>query len=136
MTMFIADSLPAIRLDKWLWTARFFKTRALAAEAVAGGKIDVNGNRPKPSRSVRPGDLLTIRRGPYQWIVTVKHVSNLRGPAVHAQTLYEEAEASVRQREAAIAQLKIERPPEFDLPGRPSKKDRRAMTRFTRRDWR
>jgi ribosome-associated heat shock protein Hsp15 len=133
--MFGEDSLAPVRIDKWLWAARFFKTRALAAEAVAGGKIEINGSRPKPSRTVRPGDQLTIRRGPYQWAVTVKDVSKLRGPAVQAQGLYEEAEESVRRREAAIAQLKFERPPEFDVPGRPSKKDRRAMTRFTKRGW-
>jgi ribosome-associated heat shock protein Hsp15 len=68
-----------IRLDKWLWAARFFKTRALAAEAVTGGKIGINGDRPKPSRIVRPGDLLTIRRGLYEWTVTVKVVARLRG---------------------------------------------------------
>jgi ribosome-associated heat shock protein Hsp15 len=122
-----------VRIDKWLWAARFFKTRGLAAEAVNGGKIVVNGARPKPSRPVRPGDQLTIRRGVCEWSVVVKSTSRLRGPAAQAQALYEESEESVRRREAVIAQMKLERSPEFDLPGRPSKKDRRAMERFTKR---
>jgi ribosome-associated heat shock protein Hsp15 len=122
-----------IRLDKWLWAARFFKTRSLAADAVSGGKIEIDGERPKPSRVVRGGERLTVRRGPYQWTVLVKAVTRLRGPAAQAQRLYEETEESLRQREAAIAQLKLERPPEFDPSSRPSKKDRRAIARFTKR---
>ena len=90
---------------------------------------------PKPSRIVRTTDQLTIRRGPFEWTVIVKDVAKLRGPAAQAQALYEETEESVRRREAAIAQMKLERPPEFDSPGRPSKKDRRAMARFTKRGW-
>jgi ribosome-associated heat shock protein Hsp15 len=123
------------RLDKWLWAARFFKTRSLAADAVTGGKISINGDRAKPSRIVRPGDRLVIRRGAYEWTIMVKGVARLRGPASQAQQLYEETEDSVRKREAAIAQFKFERPPEFDLPGRPSKKDRRAIARWTKRSW-
>jgi ribosome-associated heat shock protein Hsp15 len=129
------DNSADIRLDKWLWAARFFKTRSLAAEAASGGKVEVNGDRAKPSRVVRAGDTLTIRRGPYEWTVVVKDVSRLRGPAPQARALYEETEESVRGREAAIARMKLERPPEFDLPGRPSKKDRRAIARFTKRGW-
>src|SRR5687767_10134452 len=124
-----------IRLDKWLWAARFFKTRALAAEAVTGGKVNINGARAKPSRTIRPGDELTIRRSSYEWTVIVKGSSRLRGPAPQAQQLYEETEESKRKREAAAAQLKLERPAESDSPGRPSKKDRRAMERWTRRRW-
>ena len=131
--MFEEDSQPIVRIDKWLWAARFFKTRGLAAEAVAGGLIEINGSRSKPSRMVRPGDQLTIRRGGYEWTVIVRDVSKLRGPAVQAQALYEETEESVQRREAAMARMRFERPPEFELPGRPSKKDRRAMARFTKR---
>ena len=124
-----------IRLDKWLWAARFFKTRSLAADAVSGGKVEVNGDRAKSSRIVRAGDELTIRRGAYEWTIMVKDVSRLRGPASQALQLYEETAESARKRETAIARMKLERPPEFDVPGRPSKKDRRAITRFTKRGW-
>ena len=124
-----------IRIDKWFWVARFFKTRSFAAEAVAGGKVEVNGARAKPSRSIRPGDRLDLRRGPYEWTVIVRGIAKNRGPAPHARLLFEETEESQRRREAAAAQMKFEQPPEFDLPGRPSKKDRRSIQRFTKRGW-
>jgi ribosome-associated heat shock protein Hsp15 len=124
-----------IRIDKWLWAARFFKTRSLAADAVTGGKIEVNGVRAKPSRTMRLGDKLNVRRGPYEWTVVVKGLAKLRGPAAKAQLLYEETEESIRKREAASTQFKFQRPPEFNTPGRPSKKDRRAVLRFTKRGW-
>jgi len=131
----IEESSESIRIDKWLWAARFFKTRSLAADAVTGGKIDVNGARAKPSRIMRLGDKLSIRRGPYESTVVVKGLAKLRGPASEAQLLYEETEESIRRRELTSAQLKLERPPEFHSPGRPSKKDRRAVLRFTKRGW-
>jgi ribosome-associated heat shock protein Hsp15 len=124
-----------IRLDKWLWAARFFKTRSLATDAVSGGKIEVNGDRAKPSRSVRAGDKLTIRSGPYEWTIIVKGLARSRGPAAQARQLYEETEESAHKRESAIARLKLEQPAEFDTAGRPSKKDRRAIARFTKRGW-
>lgn len=124
-----------MRIDKWLWAARFFKTRSLAAEAISGGKVEINGARAKPSRTVRPGDQLSVRRGPYEWTIIVKGMAKNRGPAAKAQLLYEETEESVRKRESTAAQLKLERPPDFDAPGRPTKKDRRALQRFTRRGW-
>lgn len=129
----IEETNEPIRIDKWLWAARFFKTRSLAAAAVTGGKIAVNGARARPSRIMRPGDKLNIRRGAYEWTVVVKGVAKLRGPAPEAQLLYEETEESIRKREVASAQFKFERPPEFNAPGRPSKKDRRAVLRFTRK---
>jgi ribosome-associated heat shock protein Hsp15 len=124
-----------VRIDKWLWVARFFKTRSLAAAAVTAGKIEVNGARAKPSRIMRLGDKLNIRRGLYEWTVIVKRLTKLRGPAAEAQRLYEETEESIRKREATSAHLKFERPLEFNIPGRPSKKDRRAVLRFTKREW-
>jgi ribosome-associated heat shock protein Hsp15 len=131
----IEENNASIRIDKWLWAARFFKTRSLAADAVTGGKIDVNGARAKPSRIMRLGDRLSIRRGPYESTVVVKGLAKLRGPASEAQLLYEETEESIRRRELTSAQLKLERPPEFHSPGRPSKKDRRAVLRFTKKSW-
>ena len=131
----IEETNEPIRIDKWLWAARFFKTRSLAADAVTGGKIDVNGARAKPSRIMRLGDKLSIRRGPYESTVVVKGLAKVRGPASEAQLLYEETEESIRKRELTSAQLKLERPPEFHSPGRPSKKDRRAVLRFTKRGW-
>ena len=123
------------RIDKWLWAARFFKTRSLAAEAVTGGKVEINGARAKPSRNVRPGETITVRKGPFEWTVIVQAVAQHRGPAPQARLLYEETEDSARKRASAAAQMKFERPPEFDFPGRPSKKDRRAIQRFTKRGW-
>ena len=131
----MAQQEEPIRIDKWLWAARFFKTRSLAAEAVSGGKVEINGERAKPSRIVRAGDKLCVRRGPYEWIVVVKDVSRLRGSAPQAQRLYDETEESIRQRQAIAAQLQLERPPEFAAPGRPTKRDRRAISRFTKRGW-
>jgi ribosome-associated heat shock protein Hsp15 len=129
------DNHESIRIDKWLWAARFFKTRSLAAEAVTGGKVEINGARAKPSRIVRPGDTLCVRRGPYEWTIVVKDVARLRGPAPQAQLLYEETDESRRKREAAAAQMRFERGSEFDAAGRPSKRDRREIARFTKRGW-
>jgi len=124
-----------VRLDKWLWAARFFKPRALAAEAAGGGKVEINGERAKPSRIVRLGDRLCVRRGAFEWTVIVKDTARLRGPAPQAQQLYEETEESARQRASAAAQFKLERPPPEFASGRPSKKDRRAIARFIKRGW-
>jgi ribosome-associated heat shock protein Hsp15 len=133
MTMHDQDE--PIRLDKWLWAARFFKTRALAAEAATGGKVEINGERAKPSRIVRAGDQLWVRRDTFEWTVIVKDVSRLRGPAPQAQLLYEENDESRRKREAAAAQIRLERGVDFEFSGRPSKRDRRAIAKFTKRGW-
>lgn len=122
-----------IRLDKWLWAARFFKTRSLAAEAVEGGKVHLNGNRTKPGHVVRLGDELKIRRGPYEWVVVARGLSLKRGPASEAQSLYEETEESKRNREALASELRFQGRIVSEIKGRPSKKARRDLLRFTRR---
>lgn len=124
----------SVRLDKWLWAARFFKTRSLAAEAAQGGKVHVRGDRAKPARAVRIGDRLEIRRGPYEWVVTVKGLSTRRGPGKDAVLLYEETEESVRNRDAARAQVRVQAAPFGERGGRPTKKDRRDRVRFAGKD--
>ena len=114
-----------VRIDKWLWAAHFFKTGSLAAQAIAGGKVALNGARPKPSRMIRRGDYLNIRRGAYEWTIIVKGTSAYRGPVTDAHALYQKTEESRSRRQAAFAQLKLERPTDFDRSRRPSKKDRR-----------
>ncbi len=118
-----------VRIDKWLWAARFFKTRSLATQAVDGGKVHCNGERVKPARTVHPGDELRIRQGPYELTVTVRALSERRGPASEAALLYEESAASVAAREVLREQLRAE--PVYEAKGRPTKKDRRHITRFT-----
>ena len=123
--------MDSVRLDKWLWAARFFKTRSLATEAIAGGKVDVNGDRAKPAKAVKPGDEIRLRIGPYEHILMVRQLGDRRGPASVAQTLYEETEASRAGRERLAAQLKMA-PGTFvyEEKGRPTKKDRRDLSRF------
>jgi ribosome-associated heat shock protein Hsp15 len=119
-----------IRLDKWLWAARFFKTRALAAEAVEGGKVDVNGDRPKRARPIQVGDEIRIRLGPYEHTVAVRALSGRRGPAAEAAGLYQETEASRVRREELSIQLKSLHAAFGPDKGRPSKKDRRDIQRL------
>lgn len=122
-----------VRLDKWLWAARFFKTRGLASEAVKGGKVDVNGIKAKPSRGVRLNDEIRIHKGPYEFIVRVQGITDKRGPASQAIQLYQESEES-RSRRAAIAeQNRIDAAGGPRFIGRPNKRDRRQIVRFTRK---
>ncbi|TVR60933.1 MAG: hypothetical protein EA420_13120 [Candidatus Competibacteraceae bacterium] len=121
-----------VRLDRWLWAARFFKTRALAAEAVAGGKVQVGGQRGKPSRAVRPGEILRIQRGVDEYIVAVRALSVRRGPAREAILLYEETAESRQRREALGEQRRLQ--PPVESAGRPTKQDRRRIVRFTDRN--
>lgn len=124
------ESPNQVRLDQWLWAARFFKTRALAAEAVAGGKVELNGGRPKRAHAVRPGDQLRIRLGPYVHLVTVTAVTARRGPATTAAALYtEDPDGAARRRELA-ERLKAEAAAFRHGEGRPTKKDRRALQRM------
>ena len=119
-----------VRLDKWLWAARFFKTRTLAAEAISGGKVHLNSNRVKPSHGVARGDQLRIRKGPYEFVVTVLDLSTQRGPAKVASTLYEETEESraLRDELAELHRLSALATPHSDK--RPNKKQRRQINRF------
>jgi ribosome-associated heat shock protein Hsp15 len=119
-----------VRLDKWLWAARFFKTRALAAEAVEGGKVQVNGDRPKRARPLQVGDEIRVRLGPYEHTITVRALSARRGPAPEAAGLYEETAASRTAREALAVQLKSLHAVFGPDKGRPSKKDRREIERL------
>jgi ribosome-associated heat shock protein Hsp15 len=123
-----------VRLDKWLWAARFYKTRSLAAEAVEKGKVEVNGERAKRAKLLQAGDSLLIRLGPYQHIVTVRAVSEKRGPATVATKLYEESAEGRKAREAMQIQVKAAQSvPGYDR-GRPTKKDRREIERLRRGD--
>jgi ribosome-associated heat shock protein Hsp15 len=119
-----------VRLDKWLWAARFFKTRALAAEAVEGGKVEVNGDRPKRARPLQVGDEIRVRLGPYEHAITVQALSARRGPASEAAGLYEETAASRAAREALAIQLKSLHAVFGPDKGRPTKKDRREIQRL------
>jgi ribosome-associated heat shock protein Hsp15 len=119
------------RVDKWLWAARFFKTRSLATDAVDGGKVRVNGDRVKPARQLKPGDRLNIRRGDDETEVVVKALADQRGPATTAQTLYEETEASVTRRSATSEQRRMA----AQAPStRPDKRSRRLISRMRRED--
>ena len=121
----------SLRLDKWLWAARFFKTRSLAAKAVDGGKVRLNGALAKPARAVKPGDELALRVGELEWVVEVRALSKSRGPAAQAALLYAEREDSRVRREAALAARKVQAHPGAGVKGRPTKKDRRLIHRFT-----
>jgi ribosome-associated heat shock protein Hsp15 len=125
------DQDDRVRIDKWLWAARFFKTRSLATEAVDGGKVEVNGERAKPAKLIKPGDEIRLRLGPYEHILMVRALGERRGPASVAQTLYEETEASIQAREKLSTQLRLA-PAAFvyEEKGRPTKKDRRDLSKF------
>ncbi len=122
-----------VRIDKWLWAARFFKTRALAVEAIGGGKVDVNGERPKPSRSLTPGDVVRVRLGPFEHIVTVVALSARRGPAAQAALLYREDPAGLKRRLDLKEAHRLARESFLAGEGKPSKKERRAITRFKKK---
>lgn len=123
----------AMRLDKWLWSARFFKTRSLAASAVDGGHVELNGERAKPAKQLRVGDELRIRLNQYTYVVHVRGLSERRGPASEAQRLYQETETSQRERERLAEQRRLAPTPAYEEGGRPTKRDRRDMSRIKRR---
>ena len=124
--------MSGVRIDKWLWAARFFKTRSLATDAVTGGKIKLNGAPTKPARDVKPGDRLDIFNGDTRWEVVVLALSEKRGPASEARLLYEETPESMAAREAEQMRRRLAVEPAADLHGRPTKRDRRQMDRFGR----
>ncbi len=122
--------MSGIRLDKWLWAARFFKTRSLATDAVSGGKVKLNGAPTKPARDTKPGDRLDIANSETRWTVTVLALSDKRGPASEARLLYEETPESIAAREAEQMRRKFTQEPAADLHGRPTKRDRRQIDRY------
>jgi len=128
-----ASEMENVRLDKWLWAARFFKTRSLATDAVNGGKVELNGQRPKPAKEVKVGDLLRIRVGPFVHAVTVRALSDRRGPASAAALLFEESAESIAARERLREQHRLAPSVQYEEGGRPTKKDRRTMSAFEER---
>ena len=128
-----SDAATKVRLDKWLWAARFFKTRAIAADAIETGKVEVNGERAKRAKQLQAGDRVRVRLGPYYHLVTVRETSERRGPASVAARLYEEDPGSRKARETMQAQLKASQPFFGYESGRPTKKDRREIEKLKRR---
>jgi ribosome-associated heat shock protein Hsp15 len=121
-----------VRIDKWLWAARFFKTRGAATEAVVGGHVHVNGERVKPARDVKLGDRLEIRRGQQRFTVVVTGLAERRGPAAAAAELYEETPESVAERERRREERRLAKPVGADLTARPTKRDRRRLDALRR----
>ncbi|MBK7062688.1 MAG: RNA-binding S4 domain-containing protein [Rubrivivax sp.] len=128
-----APTLERLRLDKWLWAARLYKTRSLAADEVGKGRVSVNGQSTKAARELRPGDRLELRQGVVTRVLIVQALSTVRGPAPVAQTLYEETADSRTAREAAAAQRRLGVEPADTLQqGRPTKRDRRQLSDWNR----
>jgi ribosome-associated heat shock protein Hsp15 len=120
----------AVRLDKWLWAARFFKTRAEASLAIGAGKVEVNDAKAKRAKILHVGDRIRIRKSPYEFRLTVRVLSEQRGRAAQAATLYEEEPASKAARERLSQQLRIAPTPGYEGKGRPTKRDRRELERL------
>ena len=121
-----------MRLDKWLWAARFYKTRSAATDAVVGGRVHVNGVRAKPAKEIREGDEIELTIGVTRRVVDVVGLSDKRGPATVAATLYRETPDSIEARERAAAEQRLARPPGADLGMRPTKLDRRRLEALRR----
>ena len=129
----MSKAADTVRLDKWLWAARFYKTRSLATQEIDKGRIQVNGQVAKPARELRTGDLIEIRQGPVQRAIQVRGLSNVRGPAPVAQALYEETPESVARREEAVRQRRDTPEPALAIEqGRPTKRDRRQLADWNR----
>ena len=129
----MTDKSTRVRLDKWLWAARFYKTRALAVDAIDAGKIEVNDERSKRAKLIQPGDRIRIRMGPFEHVLAVKGVSEKRGPASVAVGLYEEDPESKKAREAIAIHVKAMNANTGYESGRPTKKDRRDLERLKQR---
>ena len=119
-----------VRIDKWLWVARFFKSRQISIDAVNAGRVEVNGERVKPSKMVKAGDQLLLRKPPVEYLLTIQGTSDKRGSATVAKTVFEESSASIAAREKVVAELRDMPPPLFR--GRPTKKDRRTLEQWQR----
>ncbi len=122
-----------LRIDKWLWAARFFKTRSLAAQAVDGGRVRINGERVKPAKEVKPGDEVIVHIGGLEWVIEVRGLSARRGPAEEARRLYAEHEDSRTRRQAILDARQHAPEPSLGLRGRPTKRDRRRLKRLAGR---
>ena len=123
-----------MRLDKWLWAARFFKTRSLAQQAIESGRVTLNDQRVKSAHLLRISDLVSVRVGEFVWRIQVKNVSERRGPATEARKLYEETAESRAERERRVGLRRWSAEPAADIKGRPTKRDRRTLERFTQSD--
>lgn len=124
------EKVEPVRIDKWLWATRFFKTRSVAREAISGGKVHLNGQRVKPGRALSVGDQISVQRGQDEYLIEVLELSNRRGPAVVAQALYQESEESRLKREKLAEQRKLEREEHAGRERRPDKRQRRHLVRF------
>jgi ribosome-associated heat shock protein Hsp15 len=124
------DGSAKVRVDKWLWAARFFKTRSLASAAVDAGQVRVNGDRVKPARAVRAGDRITIRKAGFEWNAQVLAIAERRGSATEAAKLYVEPEASRKAREEEYARRQAAAAASAHASGRPTKRDRRRLEDF------
>lgn len=132
----MAEPLTRQRIDKWLWAARFYKTRALAVDEIGRGRVQVGGSNVKPAREIKPGDVVTLRQGAVARTVVVRSLSPMRGPAPVAQQLYEETPDSIAAREQAAAVRRLAPEPAHAIAqGRPTKRDRRAIDEQRRDGW-
>lgn len=127
------ENVEKVRIDKWLWAARFFKTRSLASQAVSGGHVHLNGQRVKPARLVQEGDAMEIRKGVLTFSIIICGLHDKRGPASSARLLYEESEESIAKREEVKAQRRLITAPASNPGRRPDKRDRRKIREFIKK---
>jgi ribosome-associated heat shock protein Hsp15 len=128
----VSATPPRVRIDRWLWAARFFKTRSLAAEAIQAGHVQINHASAKAAKAIGPGDVIELTAGEQRWTVVVRDVEERRGPATRARELYEETTESLARRERQRAERRVAPVPGADLGARPTKRDRRRIDRVRR----